>query len=228
MRIAICDDDERDLLRLKDLLTQYDSGIELGCYTTASALYADLKQTAYTAIFLDIEMETPNGYEIALRLSQEESRPVIIFVTNSAAYAVSGYGLALRYLLKPLTMESLRDAMDALRQELSNNRLVVTLSGTTHVMNVREILYAEVVNHHVVLHTTTGSCAYRTTLREFGAQLPKRWFCAPHQSYVVNLLHVRTASAQEVCMTDGMRIPITRSRQKEFLQRFHQFLGVLR
>ena len=64
------------------------------------------------------------------------------------------------------------------------------------------------------------------SLRELMAQMPKRWFCAPHQSYLVNLLHIRTASAQEVCMMDGTRIPITRGRQREFLQSFHRFLGV--
>ena len=171
-------------------------------------------------------MEAPNGYEIALQMSREESHPIIIFVTNSAAYAVSGYGLALRYLLKPLTIESLADAMDTVRQELSNSRLLVTLGGTSHVMKVQDILYAEVVNHHVVLHTTMGSATFRTSLRELTAQMPKRWFSAPHQSYVVNLLHVRTASAQEVSMTDGTRIPIARSKQREFLQSFHRFMGV--
>ena len=226
MRIAICDDDAADLHHLSDLLMKYDPSAHVSSFGTAQALYESTKDMEYDAVLLDIEMEAPNGYEIALRLSLEESHPIIMFVTNSAAYAVQGYGLALRYLLKPLTTEALRDAMDALRQELSNNRVIVTLNGTAHVLKVQDILYAEVVNHHITLHTTKGTCSYRTTLRELMTQMPKRWFCAPHQSYVVNLLHIRTASAQEVCMIDGTRIPITRGRQREFLQSFHRFLGV--
>lgn len=226
MRVAICDDDAKDLRHLSNLLMQYDPSIHVACFESAQALYESTRETEFDAVLLDIEMESPNGYEIALRLSREESHPIIMFVTNSAAYAVQGYGLALRYLLKPLTTEALRDAMDALRQELSNNRVIVTLNGTSHVLKVQDILYAEVVNHHITLHTTKGTCSYRTTLRELMAQMPKRWFCAPHQSYVVNLLHICTASAQEVCMMDGTRIPITRGRQREFLQSFHHFLGV--
>lgn len=226
MRIAICDDDATDLRRLSDLLTQYDPAIPVSSFATARELRDSMSHTAYDAIFLDIEMEAPNGYEIALQMSREESHPIIIFVTNSPVYAVSGYGLALRYLLKPLTMDALADTMDAIRQELSNSRLVVTLGGTAHVLKVQDILYAEVVNHHVVLHTTTGSATFRTSLRELTAQMPRRWFSAPHQSYVVNFLHVRTASAREVCLMDGTRIPVTRSRQQEFLRGFHRFLGV--
>lgn len=226
MKIAICDDDEKDLHHLSDLLAKQDPSIHIFCFSTAKALYDSTRDTNYDAVFLDIEMEAPNGYEIALQLSREESHPIILFVTNSAAYAVRGYGLALRYLLKPLCVEVLKDALDALRQEISNNRVVVTLNGSSHVLKVQDILYAEVIKHHITLYTTTGSYSYRTSLREFMEQLPKRWFCSPHQSYVVNLLHIRTASAQEVCMMDGTRIPITRSRQKEFHQSFHRFLGV--
>ena len=226
MRIAVCDDDEKDLCCLSALLTRLDPDIEINCFPTALALYESTENTEYDAVFLDIEMEAPNGYEIALRLSHREPHPVILFVTNSAAYAVQGYGLALRYLLKPLTAEALQDALDALRQELSNSRLTVNLGGTAHVIQVQEILYAEVVNHHVVLHTQAGRQEFRTSLRDLTAQLPTRWFSAPHQSYVVNLLHVRTASAQEVRLTDGTRIPISRSKQREFLRSFHRFLGV--
>ena len=34
---------------------------------------------------------------------------IILFLTNSAAYAVQGYGLALRYLLKPLSIDKLAE-----------------------------------------------------------------------------------------------------------------------
>ena len=154
MRVAICDDETKDLRHLSKLLMQYDPSIHVSCFESAQALYESTRKTEFDAVLLDIEMKSPNGYEIALRLSREESHPIIMFVTNSAAYAVQGCGLALRYLLKPLTTEALRDAMDALRQELSNNRVIVTLNGTSHVLKVQDILYAEVVNHHITLHTT--------------------------------------------------------------------------
>lgn len=226
MRIAVCDDDEQDLCYLSALLTELDPSMQISRFSTALALYESAEQEMYDAVFLDIEMQAPNGYEIALRLSRQASHPIILFVTNSAAYAVQGYGLALRYLLKPLTAEALREALDALRQELSNNRLAINLGGIAHVLQVQDILYVETANHHVVFHTVEGVRTFRVTLRELSRQLPARWFCAPHQSFMVNLLHVQTTSAQEVCLTDGTRIPITRSKQREFLRSFHRFLGV--
>lgn len=226
MKVAVCDDDRKELQSLSDALTECGPGMEISCFSTALELYNSARSEKYDAVLLDIEMEAPNGYEIALRLARQEAHPIILFVSNSADYAVRGYGLALRYLLKPLSRDALTEAMDAVRQELRGSRLTVTLEGATHVLKVPDIHYAEVLGHNITLHTADGDCSFRASLKELISQLPGRYFCAPHQSYVVNLLHVKTVSALEIRMTDGSTIPISRRRQREFLRNFHRFLGV--
>lgn len=226
MKVAICDDNRQDLLLLSDLLRQYDPGTEVFPFSSAQALYDSTETAAYDAVILDIEMEAPNGYEIALRLARQQNHPIILFATHSAAYAVQGYGIAFRYLLKPLQAEILAEAMDAIRQELGSNRLTVVLDGTSHVLSAQDILYAEVINHLVTIHTAHEKLTCRASLKDLMCQLPGRWFCTPHQSYVVNMLHIRTVSNQEVRMMDGSVIPVSRRRQQEFLRNFHRFLGV--
>ena len=224
MKLAVCDDNAQDLCRMAELSAQYDPNMEIFSFSSAKALYESTLE--FDAVLLDIEMDGPNGYEIALRIAQEENHPVIIFVTNSAAYAVRGYGLALRYLLKPLRIETISEALDAVKQELRSNRLTVTLDGVSHVLKVQDIRYAEVQRHQMTLYTTDGCLSFRGALKDLVSQLPGRWFSAPHQSYVVNLLYVRSASKTELVLTDGTRIPISRRRQQEFLHSFHRFLGV--
>lgn len=226
MRLAICDDDPQDLSHLYSLLVAYDSQTEVDTFSTAAELYNSTRQQDYDAVILDIEMGSPNGYEIALRLAREEPHPIILFLTNSASYAVQGYGLALRYLLKPLTANALAEAMEAVGQVLCNNRLSITLDGTTHLWKVHDILYAEVVNHRVTLHMTNSTFSFRGSLRDLSAQIPSQWFSSPHQSYIVNLLHVQSVSTHAVYLTDGTNISISRRRQSEFMRSFHRFLGV--
>ena len=226
MKVAICDDHEGDLMQLSAMLGQYDPSIEVFPFSTAQSLYESAEDTPYDAVILDIEMEAPNGYEIALRLVRKETHPIILFATHSAAYAVQGYGIALRYLLKPLKAEALSEAMDAARQELGNNRLTLLLDGTAYVLDAHDILYAEVTNHRITIHTSGETLTCRASLKDLMSQLPGRWFCMPHQSYVANMLHIRTVSNQEIHMMDGSIIPISRRKQQEFLQSFHRFLGV--
>lgn len=226
MKVAICDDNAQDLACLSDALKVYDPSIEIACFSTALELYNSAQSEIYDAVLLDIEMEVPNGYEIALRLARQEAHPIILFVSNSADYAVRGYGLALRYILKPLKSDALAEAMDAVKQEIRGSRLSVTLEGATHILNVPSVHYVEVLGHNITLHTTDGDYSFRAPLKDLTEQLPSRFFCAPHQSYVVNMLHVKTVSAQEVRMLDGTSIPVSRRRYRDFLHSFHRFLGV--
>ena len=224
MRIAICDDDPNDLQRLHDLLQQYDTRLRIATFSAAQALYES--KDRYDAVILDIEMEAPNGFEIALRMARQENHPIILFATNSAAYAVRGYGLALRYLLKPLTYEAVSEALDAVKEMLNRSRLTVNVDGVTHVLNVQDIRYCEVLGHRVTLHTAGDKLTLRGSMKEIGSLLPGRWFCAPHQSYLVNLLHVRTIAKDAIFLDDGTRLPLSRRKQVEFLQAFHALLGV--
>lgn len=224
MKIAVCDDDPHDLQLALELVQQIPSAEYVFAFSSALSLYNSAEN--FDAVILDIEMEAPNGFEIALRLARQEHHPIIVFATNSASYAVQGYGLALRYLLKPLTSESITEALEAASQQLHSNRLTVVLDDVTHVVNVQDIYYAEVQGHHVTLHTAQSALHFRATLRDIAARLPQRCFCACHQSYLVNLLHIHSVSKDEVRLTNGIRIPISRRRQKEFMLAFHTFLGV--
>lgn len=224
MHIAICDDNAQDLQQLKSLVQQYDGNMQIATFSAAKDLYES--QLRFDAVILDIEMEAPNGFEIALRMAKQENHPIIVFATNSSAYAVRGYGLALRYLLKPLTFEAVAESLDAVKEALRRSRLTVSIDGVTHVLQVQQIRYAEVSGHRVTLHTDSGLLTFRGSLKDICTLLPGRWFCAPHQSYLVNLLHVRSITKEAVLLDDGTAIPLSRRKQAEFLQAFHAFLGV--
>ena len=224
MRLAICDDNPQDLQQICDLAAQHDKNAHIRAFSTARALYESGE--TFDAVILDIEMQSPNGFEVALRLARQEIHPIIIFATNSAAYALRGYGLALRYLLKPLTLEALSEALDAVKDTLHRNRFTLTVDGITHVLQVQQLRYAEVSGHRLTLHLDSGVLTCRVTLKDIAALLPTQQFCAPHQSYMVNLLHVRTVAKDAVWLYDGTRIPLSRRRQPEFLQAFHAFMGV--
>ena len=115
MRIAICDDDSKDLQAVHSALVQYDTAgnLEMFSFSKAADLFAANKQTPFDIAVLDIEMKAPNGYEIAQKLVEQENAPIIIFLTNSTAYAIRGYGIAFRYLTKPIEYGALNKALDS-------------------------------------------------------------------------------------------------------------------
>ena len=227
MRIAICDDDKNDLQAIQAALTQYDISqtLDVSSFTRAKDLFAANSGTPFDIAILDIEMKTPNGYEIAQKLVEQENAPIIIFLTNSTAYAIRGYGIAFRYLTKPIDFSNLSKALDAAICEVKANSFTFTADGNSHVVRMKDIYYFEVFNHHTILHTMDQEFTFRATLKEIVADLPNGYFGSPHQSYIVNFMHVQTAMAGELHLTNGAVVPVSRRRQQEFEDQLHSYLG---
>ena len=162
----------------------------------------------YYLVVLDIKMSAPNGYETALRLRESNQKSLIIFLTNSMDYTISGYGIEFRYPSKPIKKGSF-SALDAAVHEIMANRFVFSADGESHVLLMDEIYYS--------------------TLKEVLSQLPAGYYGSPHgsphKSYVVNFSHIKTATAQKLHLTNGVTIPISRCRQREFTEQFYEYLG---
>lgn len=226
MRIAICDDDEKDLLALRNAVSAFDQtgGIEVCTFSSAAELYKAEKTKKFSIAILDIEMEPPNGYDIAKQLVESGTAPIIIFLTNSMAYTLRGYGIAFRYLTKPIDQFQLNNALSAAINEASAKRFVFSVDGSSHVIRMEDIYYFEVFNHNTILHTMGQAYSFRATLKEIMIELPVGYFGSPHQSYIINFCHVKTVMAKEIHMTNGAVIPISRRRQSDFEKQLQSYL----
>lgn len=226
MRIAICDDDPKDLAALSHYLKNYNaSGLDIYEFVKSKDLLLSIKAVTYDIVFLDIEMPAPNGYETALSLKKLMPNALIIFLTNSIEYTLRGYGLVFRYLTKPIDRRILYSVLDTAIKEVTANRFVFTAEGTARIIRLEEIYYIEVFNHYIILHTVDREYPFRATLKDVLSQLPAGYFGMPHQSYIVNFAHIKTATSSDLHLTNGSTIPISRRRQKDFTEQFYLYLG---
>ena len=227
MHAAICDDELRDLTEIKLLVQQYDIShqIQLDCFESAIDLYHAAQTVAYDFVILDIEMPAPNGYEVAKQLKKIKPDVLIVFATNSIAYTIKGYGVAFRYLLKPLTYQDMHTVLNAIIDEVNANRFLFSAEGTNYALPLKEIFYFEVYRHHTTLHTENDEFRIRTSMKDITEQLPLGRFASPHVSFLVNLEYVRSISANEIVLCNGHTIPISRRKQKTFEHMLEQYIG---
>ncbi len=227
MRVAVCDDEKQDLRTILDILREYGGypGMEVSSFSNGEDLLGSAEEKPFDLVFLDIEMPGLNGYDTAVRLRALPQKPLILFLTNSMAYTLRGYGVVFRYLTKPIDQVQLYGALDSAIQEIKANRFVFQMDGMSNVVPMDAIYYLEVFNHHTVLHTVDQEFTFRATLKDVLTQLPAGYFGMPHQSFILNFAHIRTATSKEVHLTNGVYIPVSRRKQKEFERQFHQYLG---
>lgn len=225
IHLAICDDEDIDLSQALELVGEYDreDNLQISVFHSAAELFE--RCNAFDIILLDIEMEPPNGFETAKRLTALPDPPVIIFITKSSAYALKGYGIALRYIQKHIEKSILFEALDAAIGEAAARRMTFKVGDTTYTIRLAELLYIEVLGHYATVHTLNGQYRFRSTLRDIMGSLPKLYFASPHKSYVVNFEKIQSATSDELHLCDGTRIPISRGKSNDFNKAFYRFLG---
>ena len=227
LRIGICDDEAEDLSQVMEMVSRYDESkqLHIASFLHASDLLLAFKQSPFDIVILDIEMEPPTGFDIAKVLVSLESPPVVIFATKSNAYALKGYGVAIRYLQKPICQPEFFEAMDAAIADATAHRLTFQLDSMLISVHLHDVQYIESFGHYTVIHTSQDQYRFRSTLKDISSRLPKGYFASPHKSYIVNLEHIRSASTSEVTLDCGVVIPIGRKRTQEFNNALYCFLG---
>lgn len=227
LHIAICDDESMDLIYALDLIRQYDTEQQfvVNTFLRTADFLTTAKTNPFDIVLLDIEMPPPTGFDVAQQLTQDSAPPSIIFTTKSNAYAIKGYGIAIRYLQKPIMYETLSEALDVAISEANAHRLTIQIDNVIHAIRLRDVQYIEVFGHYAVIHTDKDSYRYRSSLKEIIGRLPRGFFAVCHKSYVVNMEHIKSATSTEIIMDTGAVVPIGRTKAQEFNQAFYRFLG---
>lgn len=227
LRLGVCDDEAQDLAQILEMVKRYDEDCLLQTTTFLHAkdlLYA-AKASGFDITILDIEMEPPTGFDVAKELIAMPNPPIVIFATKSNAYALKGYGVAIRYLQKPVAQGDFFEAMDAAIADATAHRLTFQIDTALVSVPLRNIQYIETFGHYAIVHTADEAYRFRSTLKEVMSRLPKGYFASPHKSYVVNLEHIRSATATEIVLDCGVVVPIGRKRMQEFNDALYRFLG---
>lgn len=115
MKVLIIEDEAVAAQRLQILLNDYDSSIQvLGCLDSIEESVAWLQQHEHPDILLlDIQLADGFSFEI---LKRTNFKKPVIFTTAYNSYALEAFRyFSIDYLLKPVSFESLKTALDKFR-----------------------------------------------------------------------------------------------------------------
>ena len=223
--IGICDDENIDLVEILNLVKEYDQSGCFHTFTYFSAAELLMSAAPLDIALLDIEMTEPTGFEAAKELISRKNPPVILFITKSNAYALKGYGIALRYIQKPIDKFCFFEAMDAAVMEVTAHRMAFKINGITYALHLVDIFYIEIYGHYAMIHSRQEVYKLRASVKDIITALPQGYFVRTHKSFIVNMEQIRSATSEDVTLCDGTRIPLSRGRAKEFNDVFNRFLG---
>lgn len=234
---------------LKNLVTDYCP--ELDLVATASDVeegVAAIKTHQPDIVFLDIEMQTGTGFDLLQQFPAPEFD--VIFTTAYDHYAIKAIKFsAIDYLLKPIGIEELQQAVKKVTDKKASNGSQAALQ-----MLIKNLQAPQKTEQSITLATSEGlefvplqqiirieasgpysyfflknnrKIMVSKHLKEYEMLLSDHGFFRPHNSHIINIQEVkrmvRTDGGYAV-MSDDSKIGISPKKKDEFMQQMAQRL----
>lgn len=215
MRALIVDDEPLARARLAALLGECADVEIVGSVGDGEAALATLDELQPDALLLDINMPGIDGVALARRLAGR-ARPQVIFCTAYEAHALQAFELgAVDYLLKPVRLERLREALQRAQRRLTDapREPAAYLHGRLRGEQVRialdEVICLLAEEKYVVVQHRRGELLIEESLRQLEETYPDQ-LIRLHRNCLVpppRLLGIRTlADGRVLARLDGSEL----------------------
>lgn len=243
LRTLLIDDEARARENLRILLQRHCNGdVELiGESENVEKGYKDIIALKPDLVFLDIEMGKGTGFDLLSRFDHYPFK--VIFVTAYDHYAIKAIKFsALDYLLKPVTIKDLVDAVnkanaainynkDAHFQALfdvikkprhKTNRIAIPVPDGYRLVSVDQIMFCQAQKEYTFINQVNGEIICSSlNLGEYENLLQEYDFFRVHHSYIINrqyILRYLRGEGGEIIISNNQHIPVSRRKKDEFMQ----------
>lgn len=235
MNIVILDDEFHDAHLLEKICNNYFSSknISYKCTVlTEAKKLLDFELEKIDLILLDIDIQDYSGIELAERIKEVNKKCFICFVTKYPDFIFEAHHIhAFDYIVKPIQQNQiikvLEDYVDLLNNK-SNllNKIIQfnTVEGIAFIECAdiisfeyyeRYTLHTKKYNRITKINTINKSYIIKSNIKRIYKSLPKGLFIIPHQSYIINMNHIRLLKPTEIIMSNNTIIPISQKRLSE-------------
>ena len=90
---------------------------------------------------------------------------------------------------------------------------------------VTEIIMIETARHKNLIHTERDMYQIYEKLDRLEEMLKVYGFLRIHQSYLVNMSHVRSINSYELTLDNGIKLPVPKARYKEVKREYTLYVG---
>ncbi|MCR4567502.1 MAG: LytTR family DNA-binding domain-containing protein [Pseudobutyrivibrio sp.] len=232
LKIAVCDDSKYIRSEVKKLILNYsvkkDLDYVLDEYDTGEKLVGTGEK--YDLIFMDYEFEDKgaNGLDISKQIRVNDKNSTIVFVSSYPSIVFESFEVGtFRFLTKPVDDNKFYDVMDAFVQTMQEDTILkIRLDGENHFFKESIIAYVEGMGKNCILHFCDGrdDMECHETLGAIEGRLSSNKFYRCYKSYLINLAQVKSYNHDEVTMSTGDKLLISRLKYKEFNNIYADFL----
>lgn len=210
LKCLVVDDEELARVLLKTHIEKIDFLTLVGSTENPIEALQILQNQDIDLLFLDIQMPELSGINVAKIVKPKTE---VIFTTAYSQYAIDGFDLnVLDYLLKPITFERFKQAIDKAKEyfQIQHQEDTITIKSgyDLHKIRLNDILFIEGSSEYVTFQTTELRIMSYQTLKSLEVSLPQRQFMRVHRSFIVNKDKVKALKGKQI-LIENHKIPVS-------------------
>lgn len=192
-------------------------------------------------VLLDVELGKSTGFNLLNLLKPYSFK--VVFITGYDSYALKAIKFsAIEYILKPVDENDFKSAiskaiteinqeqhheeqgnylLDSIRKEFNPKKLVLKTADSLHIIDINEILFCQSDNSYTTFYIENeDKIIVSKSIKEYEELLKEHHFFRSHQSYLVNLNHIKKVDKSDggyLVMTNKKEIPVSIRQKKRLL-----------
>ncbi len=246
MKAVIIDDEEDSRKILANYLAKYCDDITVSGFGESVVTGKEaIEKHNPDVVFLDIEMPYGNGFD--LLDSVKDITFETVFVTAFDHYAIQALNQsAAYYLLKPISIDELINAVNKIRIERSesnsprhsrilldnrrtpvNQKIMLPTMEGFEIVTINTILYCEAADNFTrfYLEDVTNPLLICKTLKYFEEILKEHRFVRIHRSHMINpdfVIRYTKGKGGSVTMKNNKELEMSAEKRQQFLGMFER------
>jgi two-component system LytT family response regulator len=244
LKALLVDDESKSRESLKILLEDFCDNVSVvGMAASVDEAIKEVDLNDPDVVFLDIQMNQETGFDFLSKVKKKNFE--VIFITAYSEYAIDAIKFsALDYLLKPINIDQLKNAIEKAESKQSkdvfkdkfeyllqnfkaenseNFKLVLPTGDGLMFINFKDILFCEASSNYTVFHMRDGkNYIVSKTLKEYEDLLSNYNFFRIHNSYLINLREIKKYIKGEggyVVMSNEKSLDVSKRKKEVFLNK---------
>ena len=226
----IVDDEPLAIRSLRKKLEEFNEIEIVGESTKMQKAIREINECVPDILFLDIQLAEGTGFELINKLNYSGK---VIFITAFDEFAFRAFEVnALDYLLKPISDERLKDAINKIKDEnpgisLETKDEVIKYKYTDRIFIMDKNLIRFILLESISCISAARDYSFIETLdgkkniimrsmNDWESRLPHEHFVRVHRSYIVNINHIekiiRNSTSSAKIFLKNHSEPVTLSR----------------
>ena len=233
--IAICDDEKAALELLgpsvRGALKARDVDAVIEIFSRPRDLLARMETVSFDLLFLDIEMPGMTGLELAQRLRREGNLVDIIYISNREDLVFDALRTNPRgFIRKTRLIQDVAGVIDTyLSYRKANDQpKTMILKDRDQVLKIPidKLQYIEGSGKAQMAHVLGRDqpLELHISMQELEDELSPQGFLRIHKGYLLNYRFIRRIGDNEVTLTSGEKLPISRRKFQEIRDAYMELM----